>query len=111
MCHNCAYLYLTPSWYLPVSHQSQEKADNSVHHPTMKTPELGQDLRISRSVAGCQPVVEGDVDSLLGKSVVRKAWVSGETIGSWLATIQKGDSLGGNSTYVMEDRFCHTIEE
>ena len=65
---------------------------------------------ISKKV-GILPVVEGDIDCLLGKSVVRKAWVSGETIGSWLATIQKGDSLGGNSTYVMEDRLCHTIEE
>ena len=31
---------------------------------------------------GSLPVVEGDVDRLLGKSVVRKAWVGGETVWS-----------------------------
>ena len=59
----------------------------------------------------CLPVVEGDVDCLLGESVVRKAWVSGETIWSYLTSItKKGDHLGGN-TDIMEDRLCHTIEE
>ena len=59
------------------------------------------------------PVVEGDVDRLLGKSVVRKAWVSGETIWSYLASIEKKGTqfMREHDTYIMEDRLCHTIEE
>ena len=57
----------------------------------MKTPETK--MRISRSVAAGQPVVEGDVDCLLGKSVVRKAWVSGETVWSYLTSIQNREGI------------------
>ena len=92
---NCIFAS-SPSRCLPVGHQGQEKAYNSVHHPPMKTPELRQKMRILKNVASI-PLVEGDVDCLLGKSVVRKAWVSGETIWSYLTSIEKkGHNLGGN---------------
>ena len=47
----------------------------------MKTPGLRRKMRILKNVASV-PVVEGDVDRLLGKSVVRKAGVGGETVWS-----------------------------
>ena len=59
-------------------------------------------------------MVQGNVDRLLGESVVREAWVSSESIWTfWGFTIQCLVKQGHVcfSTYVVEDGLCNAVEK